>query len=336
MFKVALVHIDEPTHKVPDWVKQRIESQSIDLAFRQCNTSAEVSELAADADVIWVWGGSKLVRPEMLADFSRCKAIIRTGSGTDNIPVTEATARGILVVNTPQATSDPVSDHTIALMLSVYRWIPRQDRNLREGGWVCKDLVWDRHLHGSTLGFIGFGRIPQCVARKLSGFDLKYLAHDPQVSPDVMAKLQASPATFEEVLQQADVISLHTPLTEATHHLIGEHELRLMKSNVILINTSRGPVLDEQALVEALTERRIAGAALDVFETEPLPESSPLRQLDNVVLTPHVAGYTDEFIKDFWHYSVEAVCDMAQGFLPESYVNPQAVDRCGFVRRDQD
>jgi D-3-phosphoglycerate dehydrogenase len=94
-------------------------------------------------------------------------------------------------------------------------------------------------------------------------------------------------------------------------------------------------VLDEQALVEALTERRIAGAALDVFEREPLPESSPLRQLDNVVLTPHVAGYTDEFIKDFWHYSVEAVCDMAQGFLPESYVNPQAIDRCGFVRRVQ-
>jgi phosphoglycerate dehydrogenase-like enzyme len=151
-----------------------------------------------------------------------------------------------------------------------------------------------------------------------------------------MAELQASPATFEEVLQQADIISLHTPLTEATHHLIGERELRLMKPNVILINTSRGPVVDEQALVEALKEHRIAAAALDVFETEPLPDSSPLRRFDNVVLTPHVAAYTDEFIKDFWHYSVEAVCDMARGFLPESYVNPQAVDRCGFVRRDQD
>jgi len=334
MFKVALVHIDEPNPLIPDWVRHQLERQHVDLSFQQCSVSLEVSALAADADVVWVFGGSELITPETLADLKRCRAIIRTGSGTDNIPVDEATERGILVVNTPQATMDPVSDHVIGLMLSVLRWIPRQDRVMRQGGWRSDHLVWNGHLSGSTVGLVGLGHIARRTVQKLSGFDLEFMAYDPHVSASDMTELRVVKSELDDVLRKSDIVSLHTPLTDETYHLIGERELQLMKPKSILINTARGPVVDEQALVRALTEGRIAAAALDVFETKPLTLDSRLRQLENVVLTPHVASESDQVSEDFWRYSVEAVTDMAQGFLPASFVNPQVVDRCGFTSRD--
>ena len=333
MFKVALIHIDEPDPVLPDWVRPRLESSQITLVYQQCETSEQVAELAADADVVWVFGSSTLVVPEILDDLKRCRAIIRTGSGTDNIPVAEASTRGILAVNTPQATVDPVSDHAIGLMLSVLRWIPRQDRVMRDGDWRSEELVWEWHLSGSTVGLVGFGRIARAVAQKLSGFELNIVATDPYSSAQDMAELQVVKCELDDLLRQADIVSLHAPLTDETHHLIGERELQLMKPKSILINTARGPLVDEQALVSALTEHRIGAAALDVFEDKILPPESPLRHLDNVVLTPHIANESDQVWDDFWRYSVEAVCDLAQGYLPASYVNPQVADRTGFVHR---
>ena len=334
MFKVALVHIDELNPAVPEGIRGRLDAEGVSLVYRQCTCDAEVLEIAADADVVWVFGGERLIRPSLLSDLKRCRAIIRTGSGTDNIPVEEASAHGMLVVNTPQATVDPVSDHTIGLLFSVYRWIPRQDRAMRQGQWHCEGLQWDWHLSGSLIGLIGWGRIPQAMVRKLSGFDLRFIAYDPYVAEQTMGALRVRKAELKEVLSQADIVSLHTPLTKETHHLIGEAEFRLMKPNAVLINTSRGKVVDEQALVNALTERRIAGAALDVFEESPLPIDSPLRKLENVVITPHAASFSDRIDHDFWNASADAICEMAQGYLPTSYVNPHVADGSGFSKRD--
>lgn len=330
MFKVALVHIDEPLPDVPDWVREQIESQRIHFVNRQCTNGSEVVEIAADADVVWVFGGGKVVTADLLPELKRCRAIIRTGSGTDNIPVDEATERGILAVNTPQATFDPVSDHAIGLLFSILRWIPRQDRAIRQGQWVIDDLVWQKPLNGSTLGLIGFGRIAQAMVRKLSGFELHCMAFDPYVPAQAMADLGVLKTEMDDVLSQADFISLHTPLTKETHHLIGEREFGLMKPTATIINTARGHVVDEEAMARALTEGRIAAAALDVCQTKPLASDSPLRQFENVVLTPHIASENEAIIDQFWSFSVEAVCDMAQGRLPASYVNPSAADRCGF------
>ena len=335
MFKVALVHIDELDPVLPDWVRPEVESKQIDFSYRQCHETSEVVALAADADVVWLFGGGKVVTPASLVDLKRCRAIIRTGSGTDNIPVDEATELGILVVNTPEANVDPVSDHVVGLLFSILHWIPRHDREMRQGCWCRDDVALNRRLRGSTFGLVGFGRIARRVVEKMSAFDVRFVAYDPHVSASDMSRLGVVKAELQEILKQADIVSLHTPLITATHHLIGQREFELMKPESILINTSRGPVVDEPALVQALTGGRIAAAGLDVFESEPLAADSPLRQLKNVVLTPHVASDDAETVSYFWRHSVDAVLDMSQGYLPASYVNPQVVDRCGFVRRER-
>lgn len=334
MFKVALVHIDEPEPHLPAEVPQRLEAEGIGFTYRQCVSDTDVNQVAAAADLVWVYGGGRVLTPASLSNLKGCRAILRTGSGTDNIPVEEASALGILVVNTPQATIDPVSDHAIALMLSVFRWIPRQDRAMRKGQWHCEDLKWNWHLTGSVIGLVGFGRIAQALVRKLTGFQFSIMAYDPHVSRQSMDELGVRKSALQDILRQADILSLHTPLTPETHHLIGEREFGLMKPNAVLINTSRGQVMDEQSLVRALTEGRIAAAGIDVFENSPPPADNPLRRLENVVITPHVASESDQINADFWWESLEAIGDIAQGRLPASYVNPQVAERSGFTSRD--
>lgn len=330
-FKVAMVHMDPEV--LPDWVPEKMASHDIEFVFQECETRAQLAACAGDADVVWIFGGSHIVTAENVADLRRCGALIRTGSGTDNIPIEAATAHGIIVANTPEAFNDGVSDHTIALLLAVVRQIALQDRNVRDG-------IWDRyagfpgwHLRGQTLGLVGFGHIARLVTRKLSGFEMKVLAHDPFVSAELMADHGVQAASMEEVLSGSDFVSLHCPLLDETHKLIGERELRLMKPRGILINTSRGPVVDEVALFRALTEGWIAAAGLDVLEQEPPESDNPLFRLDNVVFTPHIAGYSDESLENSWRFSVETVLDLAQGRWPRSYVNPGVKPRWQLQRR---
>jgi len=330
-FKVAMVHMDP--EDLPKWVPETMASHDIEFVFQECETRAQLAACAGDADVVWIFGGSHIVTAENVADLRSCGALIRTGSGTDNIPTEAATAHGIIVANTPEAFNDGVSDHTIALLLAVVRQIALQDRNVRAG-------IWDRyagfpgwHLRGQTLGLIGFGHIARLVTRKLSGFEMKVLAHDPFVSAELMADHGVQAASMEQVLSGSDFVSLHCPLLDQTHKLIGERELRLMTPQAILINTSRGPVVDEAALFRALTEGWIAAAGLDVLEQEPPNKDNPLFSLDNVVFTPHIAGYSDESLENSWRFSVEIVLDLAQGRWPRSYVNPGVKPRWQLQRR---
>ncbi len=317
-FKVALVGSEG--HVVPEWVRQELADAGIEFVARECANEQELARYAGDADLVWVWGGG-LLTAERLARLPRCGAIVRSGSGTDNVPVAEATKRGIIVANTPDAISDCVSDHAIALLLAVIRRIPIQDRTVRRGIWDFQIPEYRWHLRGNTVGLVGFGHIARLVARKLSGFNVKIIASDPLVSADEMAKDSVEAVSLEEMLSRSDFVSLHCPLTPKTRHLISEPQLRMMKASAILINTSRGPVVDEKALVVALREGQIAAAGLDVTEQEPTPPNNPLLKLDNVVITPHVAGMSDEYVENFWRYSVEAILALSEHRWPPSYVN---------------
>ncbi len=323
--KVTLAAIDAP--EVPAWVVPQLVENDIEIAIHECTTQNELLQYAGDADVVWLFGGSRILTPERLGLLPKCKAIIRTGSGTDNIPVQEATRLGILVANTPEAVADAVAEHAVGLWLALVRQIARQDRAVRRGIWD-RNYAWpDWHLAGQTFGLVGFGRIAQRVARKISGFEMNVLAHDPYVPPETMAKHRVGAATLNELLSRSDFVSIHCPLSPETFRLIGERELRWMKTRSVLINTSRGPVIDENALIRALTEGWIAGAALDVLEKEPPDPNHPLRKLENIVLTPHIAGYSDQFYDNMWRFSVETAIDLAQGRLPRSYVNPAVASR---------
>jgi D-3-phosphoglycerate dehydrogenase len=310
-----------PQSGIPDWVGTTLARENIQFVARNCTSRDALAELAGDADVVWVFGSHECLYAENLDVLVRCGVILRTGSGTDNVPVKEATALGIIVANTPEAISDAVSNHAIGLLFAVARQIVVQDKAVRRGIWD-RLLGWPNwHFHGQQLGLVGFGNISRLVARKMSGFSLHVVAHDPFVSAELMAEANVRPVSLDELLSTSNFVSLHCPLIDSTHHLINERTLRLMKPDAILINTGRGPLVDEVALLRALQEGWIAGAGLDVFEQEPTPSDNPLLQLDNVVVTPHIAGYSDEFWGNFWQYSVETLIDLASGRMPRSYVN---------------
>ncbi len=222
---------------------------------------------------------------------SQLKVISNQAVGFDNIDVNAATARKIPVGNTPDVLTDATADFAFALMMAVARRIPEAERYVHGGKWKTWGpmLLLGVDLKGATLGLVGFGRIGKAVARRAAGFDMRVIYYDPnetKPSPD----LNATRVDFETLLAESDFISLHTPLTPDTHHLIDSEALSRMKPNAVLVNTSRGPIVDPEALYEALKERRIFGAGLDVTEPEPIPMDSPLLTLDNIVIMPHIAS----------------------------------------------
>jgi D-3-phosphoglycerate dehydrogenase / 2-oxoglutarate reductase len=317
--KVALVDLDNKP--VPAWVPETLAAEGIELVIGDSRTRDELARHAADADVVWLFGGSRILMEGNLAAVPRCWAILRTGSGTDNVPIEEATRRGIVVANTPAAFSDAVSDHVIALLFSVVRRVAALDREVRRGRWSHAGAQPLATVQGRTLGLVGFGHIAREVARKLSGFDLRVLAHDPYLPEATIEAHGASAVSLDALLAQSDFVSLHCPLTPTTRHLIGEAQFRLMKRSAIVINTSRGAVMDEHALVAALAEGRIAAAGLDVVEAEPPAADSPLLALENVVLTPHCAGLSATGVEVRWRASLEAVRALAERRWPPSPVN---------------
>lgn len=323
--KVALVDLDGQV--VPDWVRDMFEQNAIQFVVHQCGARSDLASCAADADIVWLFGGSPILHDGNLQAIPRCRAIVRTGSGTDNVPVEEASQRRIVVANTPQAVASGVADHAVALLFAVTRRIAELDRSLRVGQWKQASGWPISTIQGQTLGLVGFGHIARQLIGKMRGFEMRALAHDPNVDKKTMAAHGVSAVDLPQLLAEADFVSLHCPLTPTTRHLIGEKELRSMKSTAILINTSRGPVIDEVALARALREGWIVGAGLDVMENEPPDSCNPLLKLDNVVLTPHVAGYAADGIALRWKYSVETVLALARGEPPRSCVNPQVLSR---------
>jgi D-3-phosphoglycerate dehydrogenase len=260
----------------------------------------------------------------------RLKIISRHGVGCDNIDVEACNEHGVIISTSGDANSEAVSEHTMALLLSVARMLPFADRSIRAG-------IWDRsvrsvELQGKTLGLVGVGRIGSRVAHQAQGFDMRVLAYDPYATPEMARTANAELTDLESVLRQADFVSLHAPLTPETRHLIGAAELALMKPDAILVNTSRGGLVDEAALCEALAEKRIAGAGLDVFEQEPLEPDNPLRGLDNVVLAPHLGGTTEEALVRLSVRAAQNILAVLRGERPTAVHNPEVLETTTRVR----
>ena len=246
----------------------------------------------ADIDALIVRSETK-VTAQILEAAPRLAVVGRAGVGVDNIDVPAATARGVYVVNAPYGNVAAAAEHAMALALALLRKVVEADASVRRGEWARSKFL-GHELKGKTLGLIGIGRVGGLVARRAAGFEMHVVAHDPYATEGVARGLGARLVELDELFSVADVISLHTPLTDRTRNLVNAESLRHMKPTAILVNCSRGEVVDTDALAAALERDELAGAALDVFATEPLPADSPLRRAPRTILTPHIAGSTHE------------------------------------------
>lgn len=285
---------------------------------------AKVEELE-DLAAIVVRSGTKITRRAIEAAApGRLQIIARAGVGVDNIDVEAATAHGIIVVNSPEGNTRAAAEHAIALMLALSRNIPRAYMALKERRWSRAEFL-GTEVKGKVLGIIGLGKIGREVARMAKGLDMICICHDPALSAEWCRQFGVEPMSFNEVLNSSDYISLHVPLNRQTKHLIGAEEMALMKPGVRIINTSRGGVIDEAALAEALQDGRVGGAALDVFETEPKPWESPIMEAKNVIFTPHLGASTKEAQVAASLDVAEQVVEVLRGGQARSAVNMPAI-----------
>jgi D-3-phosphoglycerate dehydrogenase len=271
-----------------------------------------------DADILVVRGRTR-VTEDVIKAAGRLKAIVRAGVGIDNVDLKAAMERGIYVLNAAEASADSVAELTIGLMIALARKIPFLNESMRQGLWP-KDMGLGTELRGKTLGIVGLGRIGSRVARVAKAIGMKVLAYDPYVSKERVLKLGVELVDFETLLRSSDFVSLHVPLTTETWRLIGERELQLMKPSAFLINTARGGIVDEEALERALRRGRLAGAALDVFEVEPPPPGKGLLSLDNVIMTPHIGGFTVEAQERISSCITEDIIRVIRGEEPRNRV----------------
>jgi glyoxylate reductase len=281
----------------------------------------ELAERCRDATGLLVVGVR--VNEEVLSQAPNLKVVANCGVGYDNIDVVACTQRGIVVTNTPGVLTDTTADLAFALLMAVARRLVEGDRLVRDGRWQRSEwgLLWGADIHHQTLGLYGFGRIGQAVARRGRGFSMRIIYYDALRASDVVEQeLGAEYVDRNTLLREADFLSLHVPLTPETHHLIGARELSLMKPTAFLINTSRGKVVDEEALVCALKSRQIAGAGLDVFEHEPHVHPE-LSKLENVVLLPHVGSATAKTRLKMAMLAVENLLAVLEGRRPPNIVN---------------
>jgi D-3-phosphoglycerate dehydrogenase len=276
-------------------------------------TEERLIDLLQDADGAII--GVVPMSAHVMKHAPNLKVVSMHGVGVDHIDLMAAAEKGVVIANCLGVNDQSVADLTIGLMISVARDIPSVDKVVRSGGWGAHagSELWKK-----TLGLVGQGRIGRGVAKRALGFEMRVLAYDPYVQAESLEQ-GVSLVRLDEVLQSADIVSLHAALSDETHHMIGETQLRSMKPSAYLINTSRGALVDEKALYTALVEKQIAGAALDVYDTEP-PKSSPLLELENVVVTPHIGAHTRESIERVGMMAAENVLRTLQGGQPHHRV----------------
>jgi D-3-phosphoglycerate dehydrogenase len=314
--------------------RQKFQHAKVELSCAEMPLHEGARALLSRIDALLVV--SAKVRQDTIQEMERCRVIVRYGSGTDNIDIESATQRGIVVANVPDFCLSEVADHTMALLLAVARKIVRMHEHTRSGEWQARASEEVHRIAGKTLGLIGFGAIAQQVARRARSFDLRVVAFDPALDRECAKALNVEPMELNELLRSADFISLHAPLTERTRHMIGESQLKQMKAGCILINTGRGGLVAEDALVRALSQKRIAGAGIDVYERLPMFDARPnfvhhpLFDLDNVVLTPHSAGSSVESLEQLKSEGAEQAIAVLEGRAPRNFVNPTVRPRFPF------
>lgn len=282
---------------------------------------SEQELLALSVDVAGAIVSTDPFTREVLRDSPGLLVIARVGVGIDSIDAAAATELGVAITTTPGANEETVADHAIAMMLGLLRRIPANDAGVRRGEWNRTGPHTPLLLSGSTVGLVGFGHIGRLVARRLAGFDVDLLVADPALGNTASPRA----VSLAELLAHSDIVSLHVPLVSATRHLIDQAALQLMRPHAVLINTSRGGVVDEAALIQALRDGVIAGAALDVFESEP-PDDSPLLSMPNVVVSPHVGGLSTKSVDVMIRMATESVIDVLDGRVPAGLANRAILD----------
>lgn len=320
------------------FVTQNIPQAGLDLLMKECEVFVNTEDrVLSKGEIIERLKGmdgmvcllTDAIDGEIMDAEPNLKVISNYAVGFDNIDVDAATERGIPVTNTPGVLTETTADFAWALLMAIARRVVEADKFTREGkfkGWRPQ-LLLGSDVYGKTIGIVGMGRIGQAMARRARGFDMNILYYDEyRPDPEVEKELGLTYVPFDELLQKADYVSIHVPLMESTHHLIGERELKLMKKTAYLINSARGPIVDEKALVKALQEKEIAGAGLDVFEDE--PELAPgLAELDNVVLAPHIASATIETRSKMATMAAEGCLSVLKGEKPVNLVNEEVWDK---------
>ncbi len=267
----------------------------------------------------------------------KLRGIIRTGTGFDNVDLNAATEKCIPVVFIPDYASRTVAEFTIALILALAKRLIQGNKYVKTREYVNR--VWANRptdllgieLEGKILGIIGYGRIGRSVAQKAKALGMRILIYDPYVDREDILREGFEPVDLDTLLKNSDFVSIHCPLTQETKHMINEEKLKLMKPSAYIINTARGSIIDEKALYKALVEKRIAGAAIDVYEIEPPDPKNPLLDLDNVITTPHIAFYTEESMNRLVQAIVENVLILSKGEIPQNLANKEILHKC---RRD--
>jgi D-3-phosphoglycerate dehydrogenase len=285
-------------------------------------TEAEYLERCGEADALLVQYGA--VTRRVLEGLPRLRVVVRYGVGVDGIDLEAATDHGVPVVNVPDYGTDEVANHAVALLLALARKLARLDRQTRSGAWDVFRVGPVTRLAGQTVGIVGCGRIGSAVARKLGGFDLRLLGCDPHITT-VPPGVQ--PVAFERLVNESDYVTIHCPLTAETRHLFDAESLGWMRPTAVLINTARGGIVDTAAVVDALREGLLAGAGLDVLEEEPLDPASPLLRMEQVIVTPHAAWYSEEGRSDLKRRAAEEAVRVLRGERPRHCVNPDALGR---------
>jgi D-3-phosphoglycerate dehydrogenase len=328
-FKVAITN-----PRGTSFEHERVALDQIDAEIVPIFADDEESYAQQIADADAVIAGLKVrLSANVIGKLKRCKIIQTTGIGFDRIDVDAATAAGIPVVNVPDVFTEEVADQAFALLLAVNRKVVYCHQMATSGKWsqTIAGMGSVPKINGKTLGLVAFGNIAKAVARRAKGFNLKILAYDPFVTPEQMAELGVESASLERVFQESDFISAHAPHSKATHHLIGKALFDQMKPSAIFVNTGRGPVVDEEALIAALREGKLAGAGLDVLEQEPPDPNNPLLSMPNVTVTPHVAAQSNESAVARRRRHGEEIARVLTGKKPLHPVNRDVLDRLPLV-----
>lgn len=295
------------------------------LVVAEDGNEDELARLARDVHgILTCW---KPVTARVIRQAENCRAIGRYGIGLDNIDVDCATDLGIVVTNVPSYCVEEVSDHALALLLSLARKVTSYDHAIKAGRYDLRALMPLYRLPGKTLGIAGFGKIGRTLYRKVQGFNFKILVYDPYLDPASLAGYKAESVSFDELLERSDFISIHVPLTAESCCLFNTDAFKKMKPSALLVNTSRGPVIDETALLQALNDGRIAGAGLDVLTSEPPSLQDPLLLHPKAIITPHAAFYSEESVLELQTTAARQMGEVLSGRRPPNIVNPEVLKR---------
>ncbi|MBI4288952.1 MAG: C-terminal binding protein [Chloroflexi bacterium] len=316
-----------------DFGEDKLAAVGAVLERRLCQTPEEIIAAAHDADAVISPTTVQHYPRDVIVSLKQCRIIASAGIGYEGVDLDAATEMGIVVTNTPDYCLEEVSDHTMALILACARKLPRVEKAVREGKWTLSPELRQGilppmfHLRGQVLGIIGFGRIARAVVPKAKGFGMRVIAFDPRCPADTMSNQGVEKVELDDLLRHADFVSIHASLKPKSHHMLGLEQFQKMKPTAYVINTARGPLIDEKALVSALGQKLIAGAGLDVLETEPPQPDNPLLSIDNVIVSGHTGQFSNHSEAELWRCPADEIVRALRGEWPVNVVNPQVRER---------